>query len=79
MIIYSYLIHHGHGTDIISAKSRKGLDKVTANYCRQWWEEEIVDPVNPPNDDEECVRLYFEDNITEYTYYFEIDTNNLEE
>jgi len=56
--VFTASISHRHGTNFYVARTQKGLDKKVADYCREWWAEQVgEEPV--PETDSEVTERYF--------------------
>lgn len=54
--VFIVTVEHKHGTDSWAHRTFEGAIASLAEYCREWWAGED----DPPEDDEQCIKDYFE-------------------
>jgi hypothetical protein len=60
MKIFVATVSHRHGINAYAAKTRAGIQKQLADYCREWWDEAGLDPVAEGTADSDIIDAYFE-------------------
>ena len=73
------IIEHKHGTNTYVDDTFKGAEKQVADFCREWWSNEMGDVIIPENNDD-IIEQYFSDNdyescIFSETVYYENEFN----
>jgi len=63
--IYTALITHKHGVDVYTHSTRRGRDDAVYDFVTDWWDDEMGDTPLPESKGE-AVRLYFEENESEF-------------
>lgn len=72
MKIFVGIIAHRYGNNAYASRTEDELYGQLANYCREWWDDSFLHGVkidadkNPPEDDFECVKMYFNNIGNEY-------------
>jgi hypothetical protein len=64
--VYVLEIEHRHGNDITVYHSREAAEDSLLEYVKSYWELEIEDDVEKPEDDAELVDAYFEEMDNEF-------------
>ena len=72
MHVYAATVEHKHGTDLYVCHSLACLHAEIADYCRNWWEDELPDEPTPGPDesDIEIIDAYFDHVEGEYVNMF---------
>jgi hypothetical protein len=54
------IIDHKYGTNTYAGKTKKSVTKQVASYCRKWWDENVKN-TKIPEDNNEIIELYFDE------------------
>lgn len=66
MTIWIVTVEHRHGHDNWVSHTEAGAISQLATYCRENWEDSAAPDAEIPEDDQQCVELYFDENTIEF-------------
>jgi hypothetical protein len=58
--VFVCVVGHRHGQDLWVGRTEKAVSEVLADYCREWWDDNVLLKDQPaPDDDNEAIQRYF--------------------
>jgi hypothetical protein len=57
VIVQVATISHKFGDNVYVSKTKEGLNKQVADFCREWWNE--IPNVEIPETDDDIIEIYF--------------------
>jgi len=72
------IINHKYGVNFYASRTYEGLIKEVADFCREWWDDfASLAGTEIPQDDQEVINEYFDENNAGGWESFMYDDTNL--